>query len=95
MPYRPGALDWPCGPTPRLSTRLGGLGDKVAVYDGGYAFWNLDISTQPMNNHPAGFYNVGFFDGSARGVGDPHWVKTMNTTYYAEEWNFGDWLAAQ
>jgi len=47
---------------------------------------------------PAAFwdsYNVGFFDGSARGVSDHNRVKTSSTTYYAEVWSFGNWLAAQ
>ncbi|NQZ69705.1 MAG: prepilin-type N-terminal cleavage/methylation domain-containing protein [Lentisphaeria bacterium] len=91
-----GSDTWVFSDKPNLSARIGGLdSNDVAVYDAGYGLWNTGLSLWPRNNHKEGFYNVGAFDGSAFGVSDSYWAYTMSINYYAEAWEFGDWLASE
>ncbi len=75
-----GSLDWPYGNRPRIGPRLSSVAEYTAVWDQGYGRWSGWSWT---NSHEDGYYNIGFFDGAGKGVGDPGWGKTRATTYYA------------
>ena len=90
-----GSIGWPSDYEPRHGPALHqGVGELVAMYDNGYVSWDNWAGTgKDRTNHDDGFYNIGLYNGSAHGVGDPEWTKTANTTYYAS--NIHRWLDEQ
>lgn len=76
-----GSTAWPYGDTPRIGPRLDAVANRAAVYDTGYYRWHDGSYT---TNHAEGYYNVAYFDGSAKGVPDRSWAKTRSTTYYGD-----------
>lgn len=75
-----GGFGWPAGSTPKTRPRINELAKSVAIFDCGYAAWAT--VTNRRDNHPRGFYNIGFYDGVVLGVNDANWKKTISVTYW-------------
>lgn len=87
-----GSMTSPTGDLPRLSPKLAKLAKYAASWDAGYIG---QMGGNHQENHYDGFFNVGYFDGSAHGVPDPHWAKVRTFTYRDVDWNWGRWLDKQ
>ena len=76
----------PANTPARIGPKLSKISKYAALWDNGYLHWSFLLQPgsfrKPVYNHKEGFYNVAYYDGSVKGVPDPKYVKTMNTTYY-------------
>jgi len=76
---------------PRLSTLLGKLQNKSAVWDWGYLNW-ASGGKQDYSNHKSGFFNVGYYDGSVKGIVDQNFKIASSVTYWAKGRGLANWF---